>query len=78
MAEYKIPFKTGAFTWVTVEADNYDDAVDKAFVEGMPGVCAQCAGWGNYAAHSGVELGDEWEADETYYEVDGEYVQVKP
>ena len=65
MPKYLIPFHTSAYTWVTVEADNLDDAVELAWLEGMPTICAQCAGWGNHAAHSGIELGDDWELDDT-------------
>lgn len=76
MAQYKIFFNTSASTEIEVEADSYDEAVDKAWAEGFPGICAQCAGMG-YSNGPGIELGDEWEPDEFSYYRDGEYVSLR-
>lgn len=73
MATYKIGFKTFAWTNITVEADTFEDAVEAAWQEDFPSICAQCSGWGREAS---LELGDEWEPDETFYNVDGEDVTV--
>lgn len=73
MPTYKIGFQTGAFTQIEVEADSFEDAVDAAWNEGFPSICARCSGWGQ---DTNLELGDEWEPDETFYYVDGEYVEA--
>lgn len=31
---------------------------EEAYTQGVPGICAQCSGWGS--TH-GLDLGDEWE-----------------
>lgn len=68
MAEYTVPFTTVASTTVTVEADNYDDALDAAYNALPTGLCAQCSGWNN---PPGVEIGGEWEPEYDYIEKDG-------
>lgn len=73
MAKYKISFQTVAFTSIEVEADSLDDAVEAAWQEEFPSICAQCSGWGQ---GPNLELGDEWEPDEKAYVLDGEYVEV--
>lgn len=62
MARYSVPFSTGASTVVYVEADNAEEAIEKAY-ESLPYVCAQCSGWGT-TKNSGVDIGD-WEYDES-------------
>lgn len=73
MSTYRIYFTTGASTVVEVEADDLDSAIDLAYDSVPSGVCAQCAGWGG---GPGIELGDDWEADEKAYWVDDEYVET--
>lgn len=73
MAQYEIYFTQTASTTVKVEADSFDEAVDAAYAEGHPSLCAQCSGWGR---ESGIDLSGDWEADERTYTVDGEYVTV--
>lgn len=73
MPKYKIGFQTAAWTSIEVEADSFEDAVDAAWQEDFPSICAQCSGWGQSTT---LELGDEWEPDEKFYYVDGEYVEV--
>lgn len=58
MAKYRVHLKTYASTSVTVEADDESDAIDKAYDESLPTICAHCAGWGKEYS---LELGDEWE-----------------
>jgi hypothetical protein len=60
MATYTVYLKTFAETSVKVEAEDPDEAPDKAY-DVRPTICAQCSGWGrNY----NLELGDVWEAYE--------------
>lgn len=74
MSTYRIYFNTGALTTIQVEAEDLESAIDAAYDELPSGLCAQCAGWGS---QPGIDLGDDWEVDESCYEVDGEYVEVK-
>ena len=61
MPKYKVHF-TGYASWgATVEAEDEEEAVDKAY-DAAPSICAQCSGWG-YAAHDYLEISDDWEAD---------------
>lgn len=75
MSKYKVFFEQVASTQVEVEADSFDEAVDKAYA-GLPsGVCAQCAGMG-FGDTPGIDLSGDWEPDEKAYYLDGEYVEV--
>lgn len=58
MPEYTVYLKTFAHTSVTVEAEDHDEAIDKALSADMPSICAQCAGWGKSTY---LELGDMWD-----------------
>jgi hypothetical protein len=58
MAKYLVDLTATASTTITVEADNPDDAADKAYAAGTPTLCAQCSGWNN---PPGVELSGDWE-----------------
>lgn len=76
MSSYRIFFTQVVSTSVEVEADDFDEAIDKAYEsDAMPSdnfVCAQCSGWGKeYSIDTG-----EWEADEKVCMVDGESVEV--
>jgi len=73
MSTFRIYFNTGASASVTVEADDLDAAIDAAYALVPRNVCAQCGGWGRPYA---LDLG-EWQVDESTYEQDGEYVEVK-
>ena len=68
MSKYTVPLKTGAYAFVTVEADSAEDAVDAVFNGDLPWVCAQCSGWGRQFS---LELGD-WDVDD-----DAEIVAVE-
>jgi hypothetical protein len=76
MSTYQIVFTQVVSTSVEVEADDFDEAIDKAYVsDAMPSdnfICAQCSGWGQ--AYS-IDTG-QWEADEKYSLVDGKPVEV--
>lgn len=65
MPTYSIGFRTGAFTTVTIEADNLDQALEEAYKEGFPSLCGQCAGSGR---DQSMDLGDDWEVvpDDVY------------
>ncbi|MBD3778496.1 MAG: hypothetical protein IE923_04425 [Micrococcales bacterium] len=76
MSSYRIFFTQVVSTSVEVEADDLNDAIDKAYESGdLPSsnfLCAHCSGWGQgYSIDTG-----EWEADEKAYMVDGESVEV--
>lgn len=45
MPKFKVRFQPSADLSVTVEAADYDEAIDKAYDERPTGVCAQCSGW---------------------------------
>lgn len=59
MTTYRLYYSAGASTYIDVEADDPDEAIDKADLIGLPRLCAQCSGWGK----PGVDLG-EWEPAE--------------
>ncbi|WP_372730056.1 hypothetical protein [Nocardioides sp.] len=59
MTRYRVFLTTTASYGVIVEADSEADAMDKAEMEGAPGLCHQCAR---------IDLGD-WEANEDDVEV---------
>lgn len=63
MAKYKVTLRAYAFTSVEVEADDPDEAVDKAYDAGTPTLCAQCSGWGQ---DTSLELNEVWEATDVY------------
>jgi len=61
MATYRVYLQTVASTTIEVEADDPDDAYEKAFDKRMPHICAQCSGW---RGGPNLELGDMWEIPE--------------
>lgn len=61
MATYRVILKTGAYAYITVEADSKEEAADLAF-EHVPYICAQCSGWGR--EDSSLELGEVWDVDD--------------
>lgn len=58
MPKYTVYLETCASTAISVEADNKEEAYERALEEAMPNICAQCSGWGN---SQNLELGDEWD-----------------
>ncbi len=60
MAKYNVSFHTGASSMVSVEADDEEEAIDKAYDELPSEVCAQCSGWRQSWS---FDIGD-WEMDE--------------
>lgn len=60
MAKYRVPVNGYASATIFVETDETDPEViyELAMDEGVPGICAQCAGWGR---KDSLEIGDEWE-----------------
>lgn len=46
MSEYTVNFTGYQSAGVTVEADSPEAAIEAALHEGVPGICAQCSGWG--------------------------------
>jgi hypothetical protein len=63
MAKYTV-YQTTTASWsVEVEADDEDEALEKAYAAAVPDICAQCSGWGRDYS---LELGDEWTATDVY------------
>lgn len=56
MSRWRVNVPVGTSVFLAVEADSEDGAVDAAN-ELMPGLCAQCSGWGQDYSR------DEWEPD---------------
>lgn len=69
---YIIYLSTGASASVEVEADDLDQAYERAH-DLAPRICAQCSGWGQSYS---LDLGDDWEAEDEY-ELNGEYIDPK-
>lgn len=44
--KYAVDFNDWVTTTVTVEADDVDEAIEKAFDERPTDLCAHCTGWG--------------------------------
>jgi len=63
MARYRVNYVTTASASLIVEADSEVEATDLADGEGIPDVCAHCAGLGR--GRPGIELG-EWLPDPAY------------
>lgn len=59
MTKYHVGFTGWASFGVTVEAEDEDDAVDKAY-DYAPQVCALCSGYGKPWY---LEISDDWEPD---------------
>lgn len=60
---YRVYYTTTASTAIEVEADSPEDArvvADEEF--DSPTICAQCSGWGS---DGWIELGDDWEQDDS-------------
>lgn len=55
MTKFLVTLETVASTYIEVEADSKEDAVELAF-DKAPGICAQCSGWGNPGVT--LELGE--------------------
>lgn len=55
MSKFTVHFTTVASTTVTVEADDHDEAIDKACNEVYVSLCHQCAGE--------ADFGGEWEPE---------------
>jgi hypothetical protein len=60
MSEFKVYFEGMAGMTVTVEADDVEAAIEKAYNEIPSGVCAQCSGWGEKWS---LDVPDEWALD---------------
>lgn len=61
MTTYRVYLQQMAGTAVTVEADDEDQAIDKAYDNAPSGLCAQCAGFGQ---SPGIDLSGDWQLDE--------------
>ncbi len=65
MAKFKVEFRAYVFATDTVEAEDEQDASEKAFGNGFPEICGTCTGWGKDYT---VEFPDDpasWEVVDT-------------
>jgi hypothetical protein len=61
--EYTVYLNQMLSASVTVEADDPDEAIDKAHESDLPrGICAQCSGWGQKSWS--MDTSGDWEPDE--------------
>lgn len=60
MPKYRVNLDGYASATIEIETEETDPEViaKEALREGVPGICAQCSGWGH--SHS-LEIGEEWE-----------------
>ena len=63
MAKYRVQLETIASMTIEVEAESEEEALDMAFDDAPPDVCAQCSGWGQEWS---LELG-EWDQPRNRY-----------
>jgi hypothetical protein len=61
MAKYTVYLTATASTSVEVDAEDRDDAIEKALSANMPTICAQCSGWGREYS---LEIADNWDFSE--------------
>lgn len=45
MPEFKVHMSAVSSFSITVEADDYEAAIEKAYEAHSPSVCSQCSGW---------------------------------
>ena len=65
MSNYTVHFQQAVSLSLKVEADSPEDAIETAHEEGIPGICAQCSGWGrNWSRDDDGELVEESVDDE--------------
>lgn len=69
MPKFTVYLKTNAETSVTVEAEDKDEAEEKALNQDMPYICAQCSGWGQ---KRWLSIGDVWDVADTIQEDEDE------
>lgn len=67
MPKYRVTMSATINQSITIEADNEDDAIDRAYEEAPGDLCAHCAGWGQSWSR---DLG-EFEVDEDVTLPDG-------
>ena len=60
MPKFKVFMSAVTSFSITVEGNDYDDAIEKAYEERVPDVCAQCSGWGQTWS---LDMGEVWETD---------------
>lgn len=60
MPEFRVHMSTVSSFSITVEAEDYEAAIDKAYEEHSPSVCAQCSGW---RQNWSLDIGDTLETD---------------
>lgn len=60
MPEFNVPLQKALFSSITVEADDYNEAVEKALQEAeeqLPGLCHHCSGGGYGYTGPGIDEG---------------------
>ena len=64
MAKYTVTFKGVTWATATVEADNEDEAIEAAFADGFPKLCAHCSGYFEDDWKLEIpDFGDGWDLD---------------
>jgi hypothetical protein len=63
MTKYIVEFKGVAWATATVEAEDESEAIEAAFEDGFPGLCAQCSGWNKPWTLSIPDDPAAWELD---------------
>jgi len=63
MAKYKIPMETTVSSWLTIEADTLEEAIEEAYMEGVPGIM--------HLDHTFPDVG-EWEVPEWFIKENNE------
>lgn len=60
MTKYQVAFQNVAMVYITVEANDPEEAIDLAYEQIPYDVCAQCSGWGQDYT---LDIGDSWDVD---------------
>lgn len=60
MPEFKVHMSTVSSFSITVEAEDYEAAIEKAYEAHSPSVCSQCSGWRQKWS---LDIGDTFETD---------------
>lgn len=60
MPKFRVHMSAVSSYSITVEADDYEAAIDAAYQESYPSICAQDSGWRQPWS---LDLGETWETD---------------
>ena len=74
MQEYTVYFSTTAETSIKVEAEDIEEAIEKAYEKEFPTLSANASGWGQ---NWWLELSDVWEPNSVEYEDENGDIKFK-